>query len=301
MKELRQFGEEAENDRFPIIDVGGVILPGESATFDIQPGEDWNSAEGQGTQTRSEARSAAGSRQGPPAEAASGEAAHSVECELIDRELEELKRYHPQATEIFSSSSFVLQRIPVRLFSSLPHRATLVLEIPRCASRQAWPIASRVRMVPDVRAWAFWDGQSLIRSHHQLPDGSMCAYMPVQGLFGVTPLYQIVGMCICWIGKCLYNQAFDRWPGPQHYGPLEMRLRDRRDEFCGCGKKQRYAACCRTAIEAAPFRDLLAASFAARMTYGSLLRMQKRLAYPWSWSVLGEPIRPRTATPLISS
>lgn len=50
MKELRQFGEDAENDRFPLIDVGGVILPGESATIDIQPGEGWNSAEGQGKQ-----------------------------------------------------------------------------------------------------------------------------------------------------------------------------------------------------------------------------------------------------------
>lgn len=287
MKELRQFGEDAENDRFPLIDVGGVILPGESTTIDIQPGEGWNSVEGQGKQTRSEARSAAGSRQGPPAEAASGEAAHSVECGLIDRELEELKSYHPRATEIFSSSRFVVQRIPVRLFASLPHRATLVLEIPLCASRQAWPAASRVKFVPDVRAWAFWGGQRLIRSHHQLPDGSMCAYMPIQGLLGVTPLYQIAGMCICWIGKCLYNQAFDRWPGPQHYGALQMRLRDRPDEFCGCGKKQRYGACCRATVQAAPVRDLLMGALADRMTYGRLLRLQGRPAYSWSWSVLG--------------
>lgn len=190
--------------------------------------------------------------------------------------------------EIFSSSSFIVQRMPVRLFSSLPHRATLLLEIPVGESRRSWPIASRVQAVPDVRAWAFWGGRHLIRSHHQLPDGSMCAYLPVQGLYGVTPLYQIAGMCICWIAKCLYNQAFDRWPGLQHYGALEMRFRDRPDEFCGCGKRKLYGDCCRPVIEATPWRDLLLSTVGARMNYARTLRSQSRPAYPWSWSVLGE-------------
>lgn len=287
MNELERFGEEAENFRFPLIDVDGVILPGEcAAPFDL-PGEGSKSAAGQGTQARSEAGSATGSRQGPPAEAAPGETAHSVECGLIDRELEGLKAYHPHAREVFSSSSFIVQRIPVRLFSSLPHRATLVIEIPRCATRRKWTITSRVEVIPDIRAWAFWEENTLIRSHHQLFDGSMCAYIPVQGLLGVTPLHEIVGMCICWIGKCLYSQAFDRWPGPQHYGRLAMRFRDRPEEFCGCGGRLRYRSCCRAVVEATPMRELFMGSVAARMEYAGQLRRQNRPSYPWSWSVLG--------------
>lgn len=301
MRELERFGEEAENFRFPLIDVGGVILPGESAASDIQPGEGWKRAEGQGTQTRAEAGSTAGSRQGPPAEAASGEAAHSVECGLIDRELEGLKAYHPRATEVFSSSSFVVQSVPVRLFASLPHTATLFLEIPRGERiRRVRPRLSgfslepsevsfgvRAQFVPDVRAWAFWSDQRLIRSHHQLADGSMCAYMPAQGLLGVTSLYDIAGMCICWIGKCLYYQAFDRWPGPQHYGGLVMRLRNRLDEFCGCGGRKRYGCCHRAQLQATPLRQLFEASILDRMTYAREVRWQNRPDYSWSWRLPG--------------
>lgn len=301
LRELELFGEEAENSRFPLIDVGGVILPGESAVGVILPGEGEQGGERQATQTRSEARSPAGSRQRSPAEAASGAAARPIECGLIDRELEELKRYHPQATVIFSSSSFVVQSIPIRLFSSLPYRATLLLEIPRGerTRRVRPPLAgpsfdhpecgprARAQFVPDVRAWAFWGGQSLIRSHHQLADGSMCAYMPGQGLRGVTPLYQIAGMCICWVGKCLYNQAFDRWPGLQHYGSLAMRLRDRPHEFCGCGANRRYGCCHRPAVEAASMRELIMGSTFERMIYARELRWQYRPHYPWSWPVPG--------------
>lgn len=299
--ELELFAEEAENSRFPLIDVGGVILPGESAAGAILPGEGEQGGERQRTQTRSEARSAAGSRQRSPAETASGAEARPVECGLIDWELEELKRYHPDATVLFSSSGFVVQSIPIRLFSSLPYRATLLLEIPRCerTRRVRPPFAgpafdhpesgpgARAQFVPDVRAWALWGGQDLVRSHHQLADGSMCAYMPGQGLLGVTPLYQIAGMCICWIGKCLYNQAFDRWPGPQHYGGLAMRLRDRAGEFCGCGRERRYGCCHRSLIEATPWRELIAASMFDRITYARELRWQSRPHYEWSWAVPG--------------
>lgn len=299
LRELELFAEEAEKSRFPLIDVGGVILPGESAAGAIQPGEGKHGGERQRTQTRSEARSEARSRPRSPAEAASGAAARPVECWLIDRELEELKRYHPQATVVFSSSSFVVQSLPIQLFSSLPYRATLILEIPRCerTRRVRPPLAGpsfenpesanrpRAQFVPDVRAWAFWNGRDLIRSHHQLADGSMCAYMPGQGLLGVTHLYQIAGMCICWIAKCLCCQAFDRWPGPQHYGAFAMRLRDRPKEFCGCGGTRAYGCCHRAAVQATPIRDLLLASLGERMTYARELRWQNRLHYPWSWPV----------------
>jgi hypothetical protein len=287
LTELELFAEEAENFRFPLIDVGGVILPGESAVGAIQPGEGQESGENQGTQTRSEARSATGSRQRSPAEAASGARARPVECRLIDRELEELKRYHPQATVIFNSSSFVIQRIPIRLFSSLPYTASLVLEIPRVPFFPSPMRPLRAQSVPDVRAWAFWGDQRAIASHHQLPDGSMCAYFPDQGRLGVTRLYEIVGMCICWVAKCLCNQVFDRWPGPQHYGQLAMRLRDRPDEFCGCGRQQRYGQCHRAEVEATPFRDLLMASLGGNMMYARELRSQNRLHYAWSRQVPG--------------
>ena len=301
LRELELFAEEAEDFRFPLIDIGGVILPGESAVGAILPGEGERGGERQRTQTRSEARSATGSWQRSSAEAASGSAARPVECGLIDRELEELKRYHPHATAIFSSSSFVVQSIPIRLFSSLPYRATLILEVPRGErnhrGRPPLPGPSfvhpecgpraRSQFVPSVRAWAFWGGKTLIQSHHQLADGSMCAYMPGQGLLGVTPLYEIAGMCICWIAKCLYNQTFDRWPGPQHYGSLAMRIRDRPREFCGCGGSQQYGCCHRAAVEAAPLRELFMAAAFERMTYARELRWQGRLHYPWSWPVPG--------------
>jgi hypothetical protein len=289
LRELEQFGEEADDSRFPCIAVGGVILPGESTVGAIQPGEGEKGGERQGTQTRSEARSETGSRERSPAETTSGAEAHPFKCGLIERELGELKTYHPATTVIFSSSSFVVQSIPIRLFSSLPYRARLFLEIPRvpfflhpeCDPRE------RARSVPDVRAWAFWGGQSLIRSHHQFPDGSMCAYMPFQGLLGAVPLHEIAGMCICWVGKCLYNQVFDCWPGPQHYGSLAMRLRDRPKEFCGCGANRRYEFCHRSAVERAPLRELFMQSMSDRMTYARDLRSQHRPQHSWSRSVPG--------------
>jgi len=298
--ELQAFGEAAEAFRFPLIDIGGVILPGDYAIEYFQPGEDYYLEQGKGPQTRSEARSESGSRQRSPAETASGATARTIECGLIDRELAELERYHPDARIISSSPSFVVTSLPVRLFRSLPFQAQLILEVPIGRRRIRPPLPGfsfenngefgnrvRVQAVPDVRAWAFWTNESPIRSHHQFPDGSICAYMPNQGLLGFRHLYEIVGMCITWIGKCVFDTVYDRWPGPQHYGPLAMRRRDRSDEYCGCGRSKRYADCCREWVRSAPIRDLLLAEAFGHMTYARELRWQSRPHYPWSSMVAG--------------
>lgn len=311
LAELREFGEEAENLGFPAIAEGGVIVPGRLAASTSLPGQEIsNGRRAEAGAERQETRSSAGSRAGSSAEATTPSSQpHAVQRRVMEHELEELKGYHPRAVTTFSSSDFGTIEIPVRLFESLPLRAKLFLEVPLsirsmpprprrgyahdadlneiefCFGLEGWVGSANAwcvgqQLVPDVRAWALWERGDLITSHHQNPDHSICAYMPAQGLLGMRSLLQIAGMCITWIGKVVHEQLLGFWPGPQHYGALQMRLRDRPREFCGCGKIARYAICCRPRVMATPARLLTHESLHSRLLYGWELRVQSRPVAP---------------------
>lgn len=299
---LRAFGAEAERGEFPQIEVGGFIVSGQTAAQTYTPGKEKlpDACERTEETGREEAGSAARPRQRSSSEtAASCAATHTVRSRLkipFDEWLfEELDGYHPNAKVIARSSDTTVLDIPVGLFSGLPFRAALTLEIPTkdrdrlTGSSHAVPWDSRMirafgpSPVPDVRAWARWATGPLagpsITSHHQNPDRAICACMPGQWTLGVNLLVDYVGMCVTWIGKVLHEREIGFWPGPQHYPAGSRMMRNRRDEFCGCGKRKKYRDCCLSAdLKLTPY-ELWWDSYLASTQYFSELTWQGRQTY----------------------
>lgn len=300
---LREFGTEAERLRFPCIDVGGFIVPGSGPAHHFHPGKEHNANDSERQQAdestaRQEARSAAGSREGSPETAAAGPTAYAVGSRLglpPHLQLEELDYFHPEAQVMFSSSSLVVIQIPVGLFRALPQRARLMLEIPLVGREHLsrhplpalpsslWRDPGIPNATPDVRAWATWDGELLhrhaITSHHQNPDGSICACREGEWVRGAHPLVDYISYCITWIGKVLHEEEIGFWPGQQHCGPQARLRRNRPDEYCGCGEERRYRDCCMAADLATPGYQHWADQYNANRRYLSELYWQGRASH----------------------
>lgn len=283
---LRDFGAEAERKEFPCIAVGGFIVPGSGPAHPLHPEKEHSAHDTErlartASTARQEARSPARPWQGSAAAAASP-AAHAVGSRLGLPEwlqLEELDDLHPEARMLFSSSSCAVLEVPVGLFRTIPQRARLMLEIP-LTERVHLTRSGRMNITPDVRAWATWNGggrrEHRITSHHEMPDGCICACREGEWIRGVHPLVDYMGYCITWIGKVLHERTFGFWPGPQHFGPLARARRDRPHEYCGCGGHRRYGDCCRDTDFAKSAFERWTEQDASRRAYLSELAWQGR-------------------------
>jgi hypothetical protein len=275
-RELVNFGSRCELGEFPSIAVGGFIDFGDMAASNILPREELQYAS-----PREEAGSTAGSRERPQAEASSARSpTHAEQRWLSHLGLEELMGYYPGVYVEGCSSGLLSLTAPVGLFRGLRSRGLLVLEVPGVEKLWKPMFAPADRLVPDVRAWAFWGDGTLVRSHHTNPDLSICACLPWEWVLGHNPLIDFVSFCTCWFGKALFETRLGYWPGPQHFGPRARRLRGKLDEFCGCGGQLRYHQCCHEKDSALSLYELCKDSWEAEGLYLTELARQGRPRYP---------------------
>ncbi len=203
--------------------------------------------------------------------------------------LEELVEHYPATQALHRSSSFGLIRVPVGVFRSLPHRAHLFLEVPFDGPYSVPPfgpydciVASYRSYVPDVRAWALWEDGTIPRAFHGYPDGSMCAHMPSDWIWGRDPLHKLVDWCVVWLGKVLYLEFFDHWPGPHHCSANVRVKRSRPDDYCGCG-----------GTDDMRWRDCHMAEDLGRSPYDLLMEEERgRTGYLWELQRRGWDPRP---------
>src|SRR5262249_8722808 len=123
--ELLEFGRQADESKYPAIEVGGYLTLGSGvASFTT-----WGREENESGRSSTKAGE---SGQGAGASAATAcAAAPAIDGELAaELGLEELLDYHPESRWFSSSSGLMLLEIPVQPFRSLPYRASIVLEIP---------------------------------------------------------------------------------------------------------------------------------------------------------------------------
>lgn len=266
-RQLEEFCQLVEAGTLAI-DVGGFVVPGDESSAFPTSGEEGLTNECRASGSGKETRSAARSWQRSQAEAAaSGEAAHAVRtleaAGVDDWELEGLAHFYPDLRVVAGTSSFVVARMTLGLFTSLPYRASLLLEIPRSpwdtATRPLLsrfeprrfeadaPVSPTFARVPPVRAWARWHGGvhhgMPVTSHHEYPDGSMCVCMPYEWIRGRDRLLDYVAYCTLWVAKTLHDGERGFYPGLQHAQPW-VRLTRSADEYCGCGRRRRYGQCC---------------------------------------------------------
>jgi hypothetical protein len=244
LEELRAFGQAANQELYPRIAEGGRIVPVRAlaGVYNRRKERNHGQSERAGAE---EAGSAAGSWQRPQAQAgSSGSPAHALGHRVGERlRLEELLENYPGTTLLQHSSRFALLSVPTQVLSSLEVPVWLVLDVPLVGPFDPGQADPHIPFVPDVRAWAVFGDGILLRSYHEYPDGSICAYMRGQWILGRDSLHEFVDWCTLWVAKTLHLKIFDTWPGPQHCSPLVMVQRNRPNEYCHCGSSRRWKDC----------------------------------------------------------
>jgi hypothetical protein len=184
---------------------------------------------------------------------------------------------------VASTEAVVYMNIPLGLIPQLPIGARLTLEVPLALPTPFTP-SREFPDVPDVRAWAVWEGGSMhgqrVVSHHSYPDHTICANLTGEWRLGVHPLHDYVAFCALWAAKSLHERLLGFYPGRQHY-PAAVRVqRNRPNEFCGCGAPRRYRDCCRNRDLAMRPYELWRDAQSGRMRYLRDLARQGRASEP---------------------
>lgn len=279
LSELRAFGEDAQQLKFPSVAPGGFIVPGPESATNCILGKEESS---HGRKAREGPETRAGKEAGiAPEAAAPGPPAHALGPISPSALVEELRDYGAPITVARSSGRFAQLRLPVGLFQSLPVRAELMLEVPLITRRQLRVGLSSIEaIVPDVRAWSWWTrgmaATGLIRSHHQYPDRSMCVCLTIEWRLGRDSLITYVDYCVMWIAKVLHDQLVGFYPGRQHYGEKVRVERDRMSEYCGCGGLLPYSQCHRDADQALSTFERNRRHFVSQQAYLAELDHQDR-------------------------
>lgn len=279
------FGEQANRDEYPLIDVGGYIVLGRAAAIHEPPRREIDddvrlehAAEGRAAWQ--EARSEPWSRE-RSARAASSAEAHAVERELAlaGVDLSELRTFYGHTTIVSSSDRLAYVTTRAGLFRGLPFGVEFFFEMPT-VPRDQLIVREMPSPVPDIRAWAKWVGGqvhgSRLRSHHMYPDHAICACMLHEFIRGVHPVRDYVAFCVMWSAKVLHEMVLGTYPGRQHYPAHARRRRDRLFELCGCTSEKLYKDCCRKPDRLLTAAQLWADVAVPRRIYLSELRAQGR-------------------------
>lgn len=291
---LCEFGRRAEAGEQSAIAEGGFVIPGGEPVSNHMPGEeDFHERRSEGTEGRDFGQAREG--QGPQAEAsASDQASHPIRklrfVGVPEWELEGLSDLYTDIRVVdHPSSRFALLSMTLGLLADADDRARLYLEIPVAPWDRLTRIAANhpaisIPMPPAIRGWAVWQGGAAhgfpIRSHHENPDGSICACMSYQWIRGVHCILDYVAFCTSWVVKALHERELHRYPGPQHLPPWIRLRRLRLDELCGCGKHEIYRYCCWQRDRGLSRTALLEAARESREKYFSDLQAQYRSVSP---------------------
>lgn len=240
---LQRIGADLDGHRQVRVRTGGIVAP-DTAT-DVETKETENGAR------QRQARSTAGSRQGPSGRQGSprrsrpaGSAAHVRRGDLrtcYEAQVVELQQAYPSAQVVASDEQGMWLRVESAVLDGLDRSATFLVAIP---------------YTPDAhpRTWGFWNlpnGPRWIgRRHTNFPDGSVCAYVPQSGVWreggrldGLIDLYSV------WALRNLHLEVFGRWPGRQYSShPFYSLVEFNADELCSCEAHEpprRYGECCR--------------------------------------------------------
>jgi len=158
--------------------------------------------------------------------------------------LEELEHWYPSSRIVRCSSGHALISIDVGVIRSLPYRGRLLLEIPLDDPPEQIRFPQpTIPFVPVVRGWASWRDGVRAAWDHVYPDGSICAYMPGEWIWGRDPLHVLVDWYASWLAKSLHLQFLNRWPGRQHCSARVAMRRKMLDEYCRCGGSEQYREC----------------------------------------------------------
>lgn len=242
LKTLRQIGIQLDQNRFPIVYNGGVVMPGEATVSPSTLGKE--KANVSARQRRSETRP----WQGPPGRQRQADrpgptrGATPVVCSDLqnqyEAQLDAVQEAYPD-TKCWHQMEGMWLLTESALLPGLGKKATFLTMLPYTKKFA-------------VMSWGFWTTPISFKwigaRHTNFPNGSICAFeredktwVSGESIIKLLDLYSL------WALRHLHLETFGRWPGYQsvHY-PYERLTELKDNEYCGCAHSHRmYADCCK--------------------------------------------------------
>lgn len=254
---IRILGEQLDNDIFPSVRTGGVLVPAGRRSVEIAAGKENQSAESASRSRRPSAGSWAGAagRSGttrrspdPPSPSVSEHLRRSYETQL-----DAFKSAYP-GTKVWKREDGMWLLVRSAVLSGLQKSATFLILLPYIGGIRPF-------------GWGFWQRSGRLEwigpRHTNFREGSICAYTlddktwePGGDIVTLVDLYTL------WAFRHLHLKMFNRWPGAQSAPHAYERVMEfRRGEFCGCGTTGvLYSRCCQ-ASDSLLNLELLATDF----------------------------------------
>ena len=237
---LREIGQNLDQNIFPLVKNGGVVVP-------INPAKPSTIMSEASSNDKPERQNRPETRQGQRATRRQGQTrgrrktgavASDIRPSIQEKylgELGKLKEAYP-GIQIWEQKDGMWLLCQSALLPDALHSAEFICAIP-------------FDPLKTVRGWGFWNGNTWIGDRHtNVPDGSICAFEPSDGTW--VPGDSIVGLLdlyTLWAVRHLHLRIFNRWPGAQvaHYS-FERIMELKEDELCGCGSlTKKYGECCK--------------------------------------------------------
>lgn len=234
-KILEEIGYQLDNNIFPLVKNGGIIMPNDSPVSLSTMGEAKENERERKRRSKTRSRNGATGR-----ERASNQTSSFICTNFqtqYESELNAVLEAYPK-TRVWRQPGGLLLLTESALLASNQLPATFLIMIPYAKTEV-------------VKGWGFWTSAIGIEwigpRHTNFPDGSICAFEPRDGTWVKgDPLVQLIDLYSLWACRHLYLKKCGRWPGRQSViHPYERFLELTPDEFCGCKHSDSlYGDCC---------------------------------------------------------
>ncbi len=232
---LEKIGCQLDNNIFPLVKNGGIVMPNDSAVSLSTMGEEKEN------ERKRKRRSKTRSRNGTTGRERASDQTSSIICTdfqtQYESELNAVLEAYPK-TRVWRQPDGLLLLTESALLASNHLPATFFIMIPYAKTEV-------------VKGWGFWTSAIGIEwigpRHTNFPDGSICAFEPSDGTWSKgDPIIELIDLYSLWALRHIHLKIFGRWPGRQavHF-PYERILELRSDEYCGCKHSDKlYGECC---------------------------------------------------------
>lgn len=212
MNILQKVGRQLDQNIFPYVQNGGLVVPNTTSVSLLTSGEDKKNEKQRQRrpETRSWTRPTRWQRQprrpwspSQTASVISADLKKKYEAELgaVSEAYPDTRVWHqPEGLWLLTESSL------------LPDQWHKVIFLTGFSFK--WPFV--------VRSWGFWGGGFLREPawigprHTNFPDGSVCAFEPTDGTWSIwEPIVTLLDIYTLWALRHLHLEVFGRWPGHQ--------------------------------------------------------------------------------------
>lgn len=242
LKTLREIGTQLDQNQFPRVHNGGVVMPSETTVSPSTLGKEKSNASSR--QRRSATRPWQGApgwqRQAyrpRPTRGATPDVCTSLQKQY-EAELDAVQEAYPD-TKCWHQTEGMWLLTDSILLHGLGKKATFLTMIPYIKKFT-------------VKGWGFWTtpiyNEWIGPRHTNFPDGSICAFEPRDETWiNGDSIVKLLDLYSLWALRHQHLEILGRWPGYQSVPHPYERLTELRDnEYCGCANSDRmYVDCCK--------------------------------------------------------